>query len=92
MDRKISLVINEICKKHGIYYTSINPNFTSFLKDAKRLGEIILEINSLIDELENIFQRHNIQLKSRLKLENDLEDLKNLDHDLIKLATIIKNE
>lgn len=82
----------DISKKFGIDYTSKNPDYLAFLGDAKRLGEIILEINSLIDELEIIFQRHNICLKNRLHLEKDLEELKVLNHDLVNLAQLAQTE
>jgi len=51
-----------------------------------------LEINALIDELEHIFQRHNIHLKNRLNLEKDLKELAAINHDLVNLSQIAQAE
>jgi len=92
MDKNISQIIQDVCKKEGIEYQSINPNYTDFCNDAKRLGEIYLEINSLIDELDFIFNRHKIENKIRFKLEEDLKNLYSIEHDLLRLANKIKKE
>ena len=92
MDKNISQIIQDACKKEGINYTSCNPNYHIFCNDAKRLGEIYLEINSLIDELDFIFNRHKIENKIRFKLEEDLKNLYSIEHDLLKLANKIKKE
>ena len=84
MTKNIKDRIKEACKKEGISYVS--------LQDAKRLGEIILEINGLIDELESIFERHDIKTKIKEQLEHDLQDLHCIDHDLVRLAAEIKKE
>jgi hypothetical protein len=92
MDKNISQIIIDACKKTGIDYTSCNPNYRAFYTDAKRLGEIILKINFLIDELDNLFSRHNIEIKLKNILQKDLQQLHTIDHDLIKLSQQIKEE
>jgi hypothetical protein len=92
MDKNISQIILDCCKKEGIEYTSCNPNFVAFCNDAKRLGEIILEINVLIDELDEILSRHNVTNGFKEQIKNDLRLLHNVDHDLVKLAKRIKEE
>jgi len=92
MDKRISLTITEVCQKLGIDYSSINPNYLQMINDAKRLGEIIFEINCLVGDLDAIFIRHNIDLNFKQTLQKDLELLHNIDHDLIKLSKKVKNE
>jgi tRNA(Ile)-lysidine synthase TilS/MesJ len=90
MDKNISATIVETCKKLGIPYKSCNSNYVEFYNDAKRLGEIYLELNSLTDELENILNRHKIDHNIKDRIEQELNQLHNLDHELIKLAYKIK--
>ncbi len=92
MDKNISIIIASICQKHGIEYQNINPERKKLCIDAIRIGEIVKEIESLIDELDEIFIRHNMGDGFKEKLEKDLTELHEIDHDLIKLAIKIKNE
>jgi hypothetical protein len=92
MDKNISAIITEICKKYEIPYQSCNPNFTYFYNDAKRLGQIVQEIESLIDELDCILVRHKIGNFTKQQIEKDLRELHSIDHDLINLAQKIKKE
>lgn len=89
---RITLTIAEVCNKLGIDYSTINPHYKEMMNDAKRLGEIIWELNSLIHDLDAIFARHNIELKLKNILIKDLENLHEIDHDLVKLSNKIKNE
>jgi len=92
MDKHISDIIVQACKKEGIDYKSINPNYVRFCNDAKRLGQIIFELNALTDELESIFKRHNIDNGEERLFEADIKKLHDIDHDLVKLATKIQKE
>ena len=84
MTKNIKDRIKEACKKEGINYIS--------LQDAKRLGEIIFEVSGLIDELDCIFERHNIKTKIKEQLQYELQELHCMNHDLVRLATEIKKE
>lgn len=90
MGKTISLIISEICQKYGINYTSCNKDFIEYYNDAKRLGEIIFEIESLIDELSCICDRNNIDYRLKNSIKKDLLTLHEIDHDLVKLANKIK--
>lgn len=92
MDKNISATITEICKKLGIPYQSCNPNFVNFYNDAKRLGQIVMEIESLSDELDCILTRHKIGNFTKQQIEKDLQSLHEIDHDLIQLAQKIKKD
>jgi hypothetical protein len=92
MDKNISATIIEICKKLGIPYQSCNPNFINFYNDARRIGEIVMEIESSIDELDCILTRHKVGNFTKEQIEKDLKELHEIDHDLISLATKIKND
>jgi hypothetical protein len=92
MDKNISATIVEICKKLGIPYQSCNPNYVEFYNDAKRIGEIVMEVEGLIDELDCILIRHKVQSFTKNQIEEDLQELHRIDHDLINLAQKIKKE
>lgn len=83
---KISLLIEQICQKCNIKYISKNPDKITVCSDAAKLGEIILEIETLIDKLHIILDRHKIENEIKSKIEEDLFSLHSIDHDLIKLA------
>ena len=91
MSKDISVIITTICKELGIDYQSCNQEYITFYNDAKRLGEIYLELNALSDELNEILLRHEINGLTQL-LKDDLETLHKIDHDLIRFANKIKKE
>ena len=70
MTRSISQIIVEVCKKEGIVYSSINPDYVIFTNDAVRIGEIVKIIQGAIDELDCIFSRHKVNNK----VKKDIED------------------
>ena len=89
--KRISLTITEICQKLGINYQSCNPDYLVMINDAKRLGEIILELKILAGDLIGIAERHDIDGLKGILTKEALE-ISKVDHDLVKLATRIQKE
>jgi len=87
MHRNISRIISDVCKKEGIDYKSGHLLFA----DSARIGEIILELGSISDEVSKIGERHNIIGIQKL-LEDDLKIIGELEHSLRNLAQKIKHE
>jgi len=92
MTRSISQTIVDVCKKQGIDYTSINPDYKQFMGDAVRIGEIVKIIQGAIDELDCIFSRHKVNNKVKKDIEDYFKRLHELDHAIIKLAYQIKDK
>jgi hypothetical protein len=84
-DKRISLTINEVCRKLGIDYQSINPNYVQLLNDAKRLGEIFRELKIIAGDLEAIADRNQVEDLKKF-LHRDALKIEKIDHDLISLA------
>jgi ribosomal protein L7Ae-like RNA K-turn-binding protein len=84
MPHKIVEHIRSACKEHGIQYTS--------QYDAKRLGELVTNLNAMADEIYKILDRHNIKTTFKMNIEKTMLDIHCLDHELIKLAKQLKNE
>jgi len=84
MPHKIVEHIHSACKEHGIKYTS------QF--DAERLGMLIINLNSMADEIYKILDRHNIKTTFKDDIEKSLLTVHALDHELIALAKQLKNE
>ena len=91
MDKQISHLITESCKKYGIDYKSINPNYVTFSNDAQLLGQLYRDLLEIVDKLQEIGERHNIEGLKKI-LSKDIYDLCNIDHDLIHLANVIREE
>ena len=91
MDKRISLTITEVCQKLGIEYSSCNPSYLEMVNDAKRLGEIILDLKIMSGDLIAIAERHDIDGLKKILTKEALE-ISKIDHDLIKLATRIQKE
>ena len=92
MDKKISHIIAEACKKEGIQYKSCNPDYVYFAEDAAKLGEYCQTILILIDKIDVILSKHKITSEFRDKINKEIADLNILEHDLIKFAQAIKEE
>jgi nicotinamide mononucleotide adenylyltransferase len=91
MDKNISHIIDESCKKCGIDYKSINPNYITFTNDAQQLIQLYKDLQQIADKLIDISERHNIpELKEMIKF--DIDQIDAVDHDLIRLAQKIKEE
>ena len=84
MPRKITEIIKAVCKEHGISYTSKH--------DAKRLGELIIELRSIADEIDCILNRHDVKSDIRIEINWSLARLGALNHELMYLAKEIKND
>jgi len=92
MTKNISLIITEIARKEGIDYSSVNPEVVQFWEDAKRIGEIVRDFEVLIDELDCLLVRHRIENGIGKLIREDLNNLHNIEHDLLKLARKIQKE
>lgn len=90
-DKRISHSIVEACKRIGIDYASINPNYTNFYSDAKQLGKIYRDLKILAGELEEICERHKIDKLSKL-LHDDILKIERVEHDLVKVAHKLQKE
>lgn len=91
MDKQISNNIVESCKKLGIEYHSINPNYVEFISDAQQLGQIYRDLKEIASKLQTISERHEIDNIGKF-LQKEIKSIEIIDHDLIKLATKLKNE
>jgi hypothetical protein len=79
--KRISFLISETCHKFGIDY---RPGNQVIFNDAKRLGQIYLELKIIAGDLAAIADRHKIP---ELKLIHDsLAKIEKIEHDIIKLA------
>jgi hypothetical protein len=88
---KISLVIDQICKKLNIPYNSCNKDYHQFCEDAQKLGTIYLNLKVMAGELQEICERHKIEGIKNL-LHNCITEIENVEHDLVNVAMKIKNE
>ena len=91
MDKRISLTISEICQKLGINYESINPNYRQMINDAKRLGEIFRDLKIIAGDLTAIAERYNIKELKDLLLD-DANTIEKIDHEIIRVATKLKED
>ena len=91
MDKQISHLISESCKKCGIDYKSINPNYITFTNDAQQLVQLYKDLIQIAGKLGEIAQRHNI-CGLGVVLEKEILKINEIDHDLIRLATEIRKE
>ena len=91
MDKNISNIIIETCKKEGIQYKSCNPNYVEFTNDAQLLGQLYRDLIEIGAKLHEIAERHDIpELREMIKF--DIDQLEAIDHDLVRMATKLKND
>ena len=91
MDKQISNSIVEVCKKLGIDYKSVNPNYINFSNDAQLLAQLYKDLQQIAGKLVEISDRHDIpELKEMIKF--DIDQIESVDHDLIRLAKRLKND
>lgn len=83
MPRKITEHIHAVCKENGIKYTS--------QYDVKRLGELIMELRAIADEVNCILERHEIDANIRVSIGDFLASLGGLNHGLSAVAKEIKD-
>lgn len=89
---KISLLIEQICKKYDINYLSHNPDKIQFCANAVKLGECCQTILVMIDEIDIILNKHQIKAEFKEKIIREIDVLHNLEHDLVKLSQELKEE
>ena len=88
MDKNISHIVTESCKKCGIEYKSVNPNYVEFTNDAQQLVQLYKDIQQIVYKLDEISLRHNIPaLKEMIKF--DIDQLNAIDHDLVRMSSKI---
>ncbi len=89
MDKNISHIIAESCKKCGIDYKSINPNYVAFTNDAQLLVQLYRDLMEIALDLDEIANRHDIpKLKEMIKF--DIDQIESIDHDLIRMAQTLR--
>jgi hypothetical protein len=88
----ISIVIADICHREGIKYSSVNPEVYQLYKDARRLGEIFMQLKEINSDLLEISERHKLPDSVGQMLKDDISKLEQIDHDIVKLAHKIREE
>ena len=88
---RISLHILEACKKEGIEYCSINHRYLQLVQDARRLGEIYLQLKIIAGGLQEISERYAIKMLSGM-LTDDISEIEKIDHDIIKVMNKMREE
>ena len=91
MDKNISHLITESCKKCGIDYKSTNPNFINFTNDAQQLVQLYKDLQQIAGKLIEISERHDIPALKEM-IDFDIDQINAIDHDLIRLAAKLKEE
>jgi len=89
--KRISLTIVEVCQKLGINYCSDNFQHNQMIDDARRLGQIFMDLKIIAGDLEAISERHNIDGLKNIIHKEALE-IEKIDHVIIKLAQQIRKE
>jgi len=82
----ISAIIDSVCKKCGINYTSSNPYYTTLVEDAMKLSAIYKDLKCILGNLQDIEDRHNLNPQIVVKLEQAIKELFEADHVIIKVA------
>jgi hypothetical protein len=91
MDKNISHLITEACRKNNIYYRSCNPNYITFSSDAQLLVQLYKDMLDIVDKLTGISDRHEIPELKKL-ISFDIDRINEIDHDLIRLSRKIREE
>jgi len=87
----ISAIVEGICKKYKINYESKNPNYTTFVEDAEKINKIYFQIKLIIEELIIIEEKYSIPKLGKI-FDNDLIKLNKIDHHLLKMAKILRDQ
>jgi hypothetical protein len=82
---RISLIIDSICKEHGIVYESKNPHYQTFMDDAIKLGCIYKDLKNMIHDIKDIEIRHGLN-GIKMKLEAIMKELDKTEHLILKVA------
>jgi hypothetical protein len=91
LSNKISLIVDSVCRQHGIDYCSLNPHLQTFVEDAARLGEIYQNLKIIMGDLKDIEERHDIKELNK-QIESIIKILDSVDHDIIHLAREFKEK
>jgi len=91
VDKNISNIIVETCKKENIPYKSCNPNYVTFNSDAQLLGQLYRDLIEIGAKLSEIAERHDIPLLREM-IKFDIEQLEAIDHDLVRMSNKLKEE
>lgn len=86
--KNVSRIIMECCRKAGIEYCSIHLLDEDKKEDVLRLRDIYIQLKEIASDLQEIGERHNIEELDFLV--EDIKKLDGIDHDIIRLATRIK--
>lgn len=87
----ISLIIDSVCKKLGIPYSSVNPHLVTLEEDVQKMAKIYLQLKQIMGILAEIEDRHDLQdLKE--SMGEIIKELDSADHLVIKLARQIGKE
>ena len=87
----ISLIIDSVCKKLGITYSSVNPHLVTLEEDVKKMSKIYLQLKEIMGILTEIEDRHDLQdLKE--SMGEIIRDLDDADHLVIRLARQLGKE
>ena len=88
---KISLIIDSICRQHGIDYCSLSPHLQTFCQDAARLGKVYTSLKIIMGDLKDIEERHDIKELNK-QIEEIIKIINGVDHDIIHLAREFKEK
>jgi hypothetical protein len=91
MDKNISHVIMECCKKEGIDYHSINPNYVEFTNVVQDFIQVDRDLRTIEDKLRIIEEKYKIKGLTKI-ITKAIIKLAKLDHEIIRFAIKIKNE
>ena len=88
----ISAIIENICRKYGIDYSSKNPYYTSMVDDAIKLGCIYQDLKIILGQLQEIEDKHNLNPQIVDNLEITIKEINEADHLIIKIAKELLKE
>ncbi len=87
---RISYIVEQTCKKLGIDYKSPFLKERDVHRDAERLHELYLHLKQIAGELTEIEEAHNVNGLGKL-LHDDIIMIEKSEHDLIKIAGIMRS-
>ncbi len=90
----ISLIIDSVCKKLGIPYSSVNPHLVTLEEDVKKMAKIYLQLKEIMGILSEIESRTFGEDLTNFKesMEEIIKELDQADHLVIRLARQLGKE
>ena len=88
----ISILITEICHKLDITYHSKKEKVIEIFKDALKLAQIYLDLKIIIGALQEIEEKYCMDEGLASLLEDDINKLSTIDHDVFNLARRLKED